>query len=303
MIVLLRAVSRYMARMPLERALAVGRFLGRVYGSALRYHRADAVEAIMRSLDADRAEAVSIADRMYAHLGMNVVESLRLIDPSETYLREYIEWSGEDNLREALGRGRGVFLLTAHVGNWEMTASLMPWKFQCGMHIIAKPIRGKALQQYLEETRGRFGMRVLPAKGAYKEILQALKRNEVVGFVLDQNMIRREGVFVDFFGRPACTTPGLAHLAAKTGAAVLPGFAVRLPGGRHRVEFLPPIDPPPDCEESTRIRATQAYTKLIEDHIRQYPDQWIWLHRRWKTTPDSLDTAYTMSRNRLSLMK
>lgn len=282
----LRGVSRGIAALPLSDALAFGRFLGWLYGSVVRYHRSDALAEFKRvfpeTSDRDVRKAI---DRMYAHLGMNVVESLRLIAPSETYLNAYVQWEGKEHVQQALEQGRGVLLLTGHLGNWELLASLASRVFGRPFSIIAKPIKGKAFQRYLEETRGRFGMRVLPAKGSYRECFRALKRNEMIGFVLDQNMIRREGVFVDFLGRPACTTPGLAHLAVRTGAVVVPAFARRVGQDRHRAEFLPPMDPPADDSEKALTEATARYTALIEQKVREIPEQWIWLHRRWRTTP------------------
>ncbi len=281
----LKAVCGGLSSVALPGALAVGRAMGWVYGSVVRYHRSEALAALRRSFpERSEAEVRAIVKRMYANLGMNLAELCRLDKVTDEHLRDFIRWEGEEHLRGALARGKGALVLTAHVGNWDLICAASP-KFGIPLTIITKDIKNKALNDFWMKIRQRFGLRFVPAHRSYRACLHALKDNGVVGFVLDQNMIRTEGVFVDFFGRPACTTPGLAYLSAQSGAPVVPGFMVREEGGRHRVTFLPPIEPPPDREPATVQRFTQQYTKIIEDKIRQHPDQWIWIHRRWRTVP------------------
>ncbi len=285
MIILLRMLSHGLALLPLSWALVVGRGLGWVMGHVVRHHRADALDALARSMpELSPTEVRRAVNRMYAHLGMTIVECARLIRANRTYASTCMEWIHQERLDHALKEG-GVLALSAHCGNWELAPVVAPVVLGCSVDAITKPIKGRALQRYMAETRGRFGLGNLPSKGAYREILRRLRQGHLIGFVLDQNMIDREGVFVDFFGRPACTTPGLAHLSAATGCPVVPIFAERLPDGRHRVHVLEAMEPPPDKEEATLTAYTQRYTRLIEDFVREHPEQWIWLHRRWKTTP------------------
>jgi len=281
----LKFISWFFSRLSLRAALAVGRGLGWIYGSVIRYHRRDALQALERSLpDTTVAERRGILHRMYANLGMNVVETARLPYVTEAHLRETVDWEGEQHAWDVLAAGKGMLVLSSHMGNFDILCTIAP-RFNYPTTIITKRIKNKAINDYWMEARARFGLKFVPAHNSYRTCLSALRKNEIIGFILDQNMIRDEGIFVNFFGRPACTTPGLAFMSAQSGAAVLPVFMLRLPGGRHLVKTLPPIAPPPDRKPETIATYTQLYTKVIEDMIRAHPDQWIWIHRRWRTTP------------------
>lgn len=274
-----------MYALPSSRALAVGRALGWVFGSVIRYHRQDAFEALARSLpDQTEAERKRIVRSMYANLGMNLVETARLRHLTPEQASNLAYFDHEERVHEALARGKGVIVLTAHVGSWDLLCTLTP-AFGYPITVITKLMRNKALHDLWIDIRTRFGVRFLPPHNSYRPCLAALRRKELIGFILDQNMIDKEGVFVDFFGRPACTSPGLAYLAAHAQCPVLPAFATREPDGRHRIRILPALDPPPDRKPETIAQSTQTYTRIIEDVVRAFPDQWIWIHRRWKTQP------------------
>lgn len=281
---ILRGITRFFTVMPLSMALAVGRGLGWIYGSVVRYHRVDAREALERSLPGKTAaEYQSIIKRMYANLGMNLVESLRLAGGDMRQVDEMIEAENEHIVQEALARGQGALMLTAHLGNWDLLSVFTPVKGY-PLTIISKDVKNKALNDFWMGMRAEKGLNIVPAHGSYRKCRAALKKNGLIGFILDQNMIDKEGVFVDFFGKPACTTPGLAFMAAQAQAPIIPVFIHRLDGGsRHKAVIYPAIEPPPDREADTIRKATQDYTKIIEDEIRRYPEQWIWLHRRWRT--------------------
>jgi len=284
---IVRFISRLISLLPHSAALALGRRLGWVFGSVVRHHRADALDALRRAFPDHSEDAVrKILRDMYSNLGMSMVEAVRLPYQHREYKDRYIEWMGMGNLHAARERGKGVLVLSAHLDNWELLLMLAPEALGAKTSVIAKEIKTKLGQQYMDRNRRLFGTEMLPAKNSYRQCLKALRNNEIVVFVLDQNMIRREGEFVDFFGRPACTTLGLAHLAARTGAPIVPVFPRRLPGGYHQVDILPALDPPSCADKQELIAATQEYTRLIEEAIRAAPDQWIWIHRRWKTPPE-----------------
>lgn len=285
MVTILKGLSKGFSRLPRDRALAIGRGLGWFYGSAIRYHRQDALAALRVSLpEKSEHERRAILNTMYRHLGMNIVEEFRLSSMTDEELRKRIVWEGEQHGRDTLATGKGMLVLSAHMGNWDILCTVAP-KFNYPTTIITKAIKNKALNQFWMESRSRFGLKFVPAHNSYRLCLAALRKNEIVGFILDQNMIRTEGIFVEFFGRPACTSPGLAYMSAQSGAAVVPSFILRQPDGTHLVKFLPPIPPPPDRKPETISQFTQLYTRVIEDQIRQTPEQWIWIHRRWRTTP------------------
>lgn len=285
LLTILKGLARFFSALSLPAALSLGRGLGWVYGSVIRHHRKDAVEALQRSLpEIPEAGRKIILEKMYSNLGMNIAEEFRLGSVSSDYLASNILWEGESHVHTVLAEGKGLLVLTAHIGNWDLLCTIAP-HFNYPTTIITKNIKNNAINKLWMEVRARFGLKFVPAHNSYRQCLTALRKNEIVGFILDQNMIDKEGIFVDFFGKPACTTPGLAYMSAQSGATVVPVFMIRQENGRHLVKCLEPIAPPPDRKPETIQEFTQRYTRVIEDVIRQYPDQWIWVHRRWKTKP------------------
>lgn len=285
LLIILKGLARFFSALSLPAALAVGRGLGWVYGSLIRHHRKDAVEALRRSLpEIPEAGRKAVLKQMYRNLGMNIAEEFRLGSVSSDTLASNIRWEGEEHVHKVLSDGKGLLVLTAHMGNWDLLCTIAP-RFNYPTTIITKNIKNNAINKLWMEVRARFGLKFVPAHNSYRQCLTALRKNEIVGFVMDQNMIDKEGIFVDFFGKPACTTPGLAYMSAQSGAAVVPVFMIRQDHGRHLVKCLAPIAPPLDRKPETILEFTQRYTRVIEDVIRQHPDQWIWVHRRWKTKP------------------
>ena len=282
---LLKWITWFLSRLRLETALRVGRALGWIYGHVVRYNRGEALRALQRSFPEKSPDEIrDIADRMYVHLGMNIVETARLPYLSDEVLGRQMLFRDQDVVKKALARGKGAIILTAHVGNWELLEAVTPlWGY--ALTAIAKEIKGAALNDFWNTIRSRFGVTVLPPKNAFRPCLKTLRNGGLVGFILDQNMTRKEGIFVDFFGQPASTSPGLAYMAAQSGAPVLPVFATRHENGVHEVFVLDPIEPPTDHKPETILKFTQQYTKVIEDVIRRHPEQWIWCHRRWRTQP------------------
>jgi KDO2-lipid IV(A) lauroyltransferase len=150
--------------------------------------------------------------------------------------------------------------------------------------VVVKEIKGRMMDEFITRGRTRYGNHMLPRQNSFRDCLRVLKANGILGIMLDPNMIRSEGIFVEFLGKPACTTPGLAFLSAQSGAPVVPMACIRVPGG-HEVRIGEPFPAPPDREPETIRRATQEYSHAVEDAIRADPDQWIWIHRRWRTRP------------------
>lgn len=274
-----------MSVVPLSVALAVGRRLGWVYGSVIRYHRQDAFDALQRSFPGKTdAERRVIVNKMYAHLGMNVVESLRFKKIDDDYIKKYIAFEEAEQVRQSIARGKGSLGLMAHIGNWEMVCAV-PYMLKQPASIIVKTIKNKAIDERVQTIRMKMGLHMLPPRDSYRDALRALRKNHLLGFILDQNMTRNEGIFVDYFGRPTCTSPGLAMLSAQTGLPVFPIFIIRSGYQKHVVKIGAPI-PAPASRDAEAIRdATQRYTRAIEDMVRAYPEQWIWIHRRWRTAP------------------
>lgn len=274
-----------MARIPLSAVLVLGSALGWIYGAVIRYHRRDALDALRRSYpEKTEREIQSIINRMYKNLGMNQVEILRLAGGAVEETNNRITIVGKEIVDQALQRGKGVIIMSAHFGNWDFLP-MFSAKKNYVVTIISKEIKNKIVNDLWMLTRKRVGVNIIPSHKSAMAAMRVLRRNEVLGFILDQNRPRDAGIFVDFFGRPACTSPGLAILSAQVQAPVVPVFIHRTSDGNHVLQVFPMLEPPPDREAETVRKATREYTKIIEDQIRQYPEQWIWLHRRWKTKP------------------
>ena len=281
---LVNAISRRLARLSRPAMLRWGAWIGWFYGRVIRHRRAEALAALRRSLpELSEAEAVATIDGMYRNLMLYLLEILRMYGGATEELDALMTIEGEDVVQSALQRGRGAMILTAHLGNFDMLAMFAARRYP--LTIISKKLKNAAANQIWSSLRERFGVNILFSHNAARGCLKALRANGLVGFLLDQNRPYGQGVFVQFFGRPACTTPGLAVLASQAQAPVIPIFMSRRPDGSHHLQVLPFLEPPPDREPATILRYTQIYTTVTERAIRQHPDQWTWIHRRWKSQP------------------
>jgi len=195
-------------------------------------------------------------------------------------VRQWIRCEGAEYVEEALRQGHGVLFATAHFGNWELSAFAYAL-LAAPMHVVVRPLDNPRIDALVERRRGLSGNRMIGKRDYARSILKALAANEAVGILVDQNSAADAGVFVDFFGVKACAGVGFAKLAAHSGAAVIPGFAVwEEAEQRYVLRFRPPVPITGDAARDTQLVQSQ-----LEEAIRQYPDQWLWIHRRWKTRP------------------
>jgi Kdo2-lipid IVA lauroyltransferase/acyltransferase len=238
------------------------------------------------------AEIGAIAERSLEGFASSLVDFLETGRSTREDLLSRVTVVGAENLASARARGKGVFLLSAHFGSWEIGA-LVAGLLGEPISPVARPLDNPLLEEELDRRRRRFGNRPIAKREAAKELLRAMSRNETVAILVDQNVLPREAVFVPFFGRPAATTPSLARIQLKTGAAVVPVFTWPEGDGRYRLEFETPILPEefahngpgvPDRDERVR-RATARYMEVTEAAIRRDPAAWLWIHDRWKTRP------------------
>ena len=266
-----------------------GAVLGWFYGHVIRHRRAEALAALRRSLpELSASAATAELNGMYRNLALNLLEILRMYGGATEELDKIMTIEGEDIIRTALQNGRGAMILTAHLGNFDLLGMFASNRGY-PLTIVSKKIKQATANRVWYALRERFGINVLFAHNAARGCLKALRANSLVGFMLDQNRPREQGVFVQFFGRPASTTPGLAVLASQAQAPVIPVFLTRRKDGTHHLRILPLIEPPPDRSPATILSYTQRYTSIIEDQIRAQPSQWIWIHRRWKAQPQPGD--------------
>jgi KDO2-lipid IV(A) lauroyltransferase len=195
-------------------------------------------------------------------------------------------YQGFENFEAAEKRGKGVLLLTAHFGGWEVGSF---FHSLCGhpMQIVVRPLDNAPLDALVTRYRGLHGNTMIGKQEFARALISAMRKNATVGILMDTNMTPPQGVFADFFGRPACTASGLARVALKTGATVVPAFTIWDEVLRkYRVEFDRPVElVRTGDDEADAIANTGKFTRIIEEYVRRYPDQWLWVHRRWKTRP------------------
>lgn len=235
----------------------------------------------------DEAGRREIAGGVFRSIARVLVSFARFPSIRRGNLDRWIRCEGAEHVEEAFRRGRGVLFATAHFGNWELSAFAHAL-FRAPMNVVVRPLDNPLIDALVERRRALSGNRPVLKKDFARAILKALGANEAVGILIDQNSSLDSGVFVDFFGIPACATAGLAKIAAHSGAAVIPGFAVwREEERRYVLRFYPPVEITGDAACDTQTLQTR-----LEEVIRADPGQWLWIHRRWKTRPAGEGALY-----------
>lgn len=233
------------------------------------------------------ARHAEIVDGVFRSIARLAVSFAKFPAIRRRNVARWIRYEGFEHFETALSRGRGVLFATAHLGNWELSAfahALMA----APMNVVVRPLDNPLIDGLVERRRSLSGNRSIGKRDFARSILKALDANEAVGILIDQNTAADSGVFVDFFGMPACATTGFAKFAAHSGAAAIPGFALwSETEGRYVLRFYPAVAITGDA-----ARDTQALQARLEEAIRDYPDQWLWIHRRWKTRPPGLPPLY-----------
>jgi KDO2-lipid IV(A) lauroyltransferase len=233
----------------------------------------------------DMEEITEIAKGVYRHIAIVAAEFFELPSITKENLHEWVEFDGLENFEKASEQKKGILSIVAHFGNWELMAVAVPLGAR-PMSIVYRPLDNPTLDNLTAWMRTKDGNTLIPKGGSGRTITRLLGENRIIGILSDQNVDKYEGVFVDFFGRPACTAVGLAVLALRTSAPVLPAFMARMPDGKYRFIVQPAVEitRTDDYESDLQVN-TQRFTKIVEDMVRQYPDQWFWVHQRWKTKP------------------
>lgn len=237
--------------------------------------------------DQTPAEREAIVDEVFRSIARLLYAFARFPQITRENVSDWIRYEGLENYLEAKKAGRGILIATAHFGNWELSAFAHALMTE-PMHVMIRPLDNPSVDRLVEERRQLSGNQLISKREAARTVLRALQSNQAVGILIDQNTSADEGVFVDFFGTPACANTGFAKLAAHTGASVIPGFAVWNESERRYVlRFYPPVLMTGDLAKDTQ----NLHAKL-EEVIRQHPGQWLWIHRRWKTRPPGEPALY-----------
>ena len=274
-----------MSYIPFRVAQEIGKMTGLFAYLIPNNRKTVAYENIRASFGSDlsEADAKKLLRKVYMHFGQMLFEIPHIFRLDLRNLNRYMMIEGEENLRQAWKRGKGVLFLTAHLGNWEFMSAVGSLYFG-NTAVVARRSDSASVDRVINELRSRFGAEIIPPQGAMRPLIMALKHNKMIGILLDQNVDWYQGAFIPFLGRWACTNKGLALLARKTGTPVIPVFAVRDGNGRHRMVFEKEIelrktgDKIRDIEDNTAL-----FNGMIERYVRKHPDQWLWFHRRWKT--------------------
>ncbi len=238
-------------------------------------------------------ERAKILRGEFSSLGRQLAAVCRFPKYTLGNVNKVVVYDGFENYERAFARGKGVLFLTAHFGGWELSAFTHSLHGH-PMHVIMRPLDNIYLDRLMRQYRTMHGNAMVDKDDFVRGLLSAMNRGEVVGILMDTNMIASQGIFVDFFGIPACTASGLARIALRTDAAVVPGFTIWDPVLRkYRLRFDPSVNLiRTNDAEADIVANTQLFTKIIEEYVRRYPDQWLWIHRRWKTRPPGQPPLY-----------
>ncbi len=288
---LFRIGAGLLALLPRRAAARLGSALVRLHLRLAPSRRAILVENLRQAFpEKGAAEIERLASGSAASVGAAFVEFLQVSGMSEAEIRDRVRVAGQEHLLAARARGRGVFLLSAHFGGWELGA-IRAGLIGETIAPVVRPLDNPHLEEELARRRTRFGNRLIAKRDAARDILRAIRSKQTVAILVDQNVLAREAVFVPFFGRLAATTPSLALFQLKTDAPVVPAFVWPEGGGRYVLELGAPIfaeefrAPELDRDEAV-LRATARYMEVTEAVIRGKPEAWLWMHNRWRTRPE-----------------
>lgn len=287
--VLVVAIAGVMRILPRRTRRACGRVLGSVAFAVDARHRRVTIDNVSRAYGDEKTESEkrAIAEGAFRHFGAMVFELMSFGSPTSDDIDALVELKGVERYTQARAKGQGVILTTGHFGNWEVHGVAHGFRFG-PVHVLARVQDNPYLNRWLEKIRSVSGNRVVYKQNALSQLRRLLKGGETVALVIDQNVHLEDAVFVDFFGRKAATTPVPAWFALKMGAALMPAFCYPLADGRYRAEYAEPIDVDRyrQMERNEAVLAiTQELARVQEHYIRQRPECWLWMHRRWKTRP------------------
>ena len=283
---LARSVEVVVTPLPLAAVRSVGRALGRLVYLLDARHRRIALENVSTVFPGrPEAERRVLVRDAFAHFGGLLFELIKFGTLSDEEMLLATEAEGEERARQAYAQGKGVLFFTGHFGYWEIHAIAHALRME-STSALARPLDNALLDSMLERIRTRTGNTVIARQGAVRRMLRELAAGRGIAVLIDQHLHSSDAVYVTFFGRPAATTSALAALALRTGAPVIPVFALPLPEGRYRLVYEPPVDPPrADTPDAVR-EFTQRCTDVLEMYVRRHPDLWLWMHRRWREQPE-----------------
>jgi len=285
---------KFIGALPRPLARAAGITLGWiVYALHLRLRRVGMRNLQLAFPEKTRHERAKILRGVFTSFGRQAAEVCLFPNYTRENVSKVVVYDGFENFERALAHGKGVLFLTAHLGGWELSAfthSLNGYP----LHVVMRPLDNIYLDRLTRHYRDMHGNKMVDKDDFVRGLLSAMKAGETAGILMDTNMTPPQGLFVNFFEIPACTASGLARIALRTDAAVVPGFTIWDPVLRkYRLRFDPAVELVRTGDNEADILANTAlFTNIIEKYVRKYPDQWLWVHRRWKTRPEGQPPLY-----------
>ena len=278
-VVIMRAVA---AVTPYSLLWLLGTAVGCLFYVFDGAHRRVAAENLAAAFPRrSRAERHAIVRAMFGHFGRLLFEFLKFSTLSPEQILARVEFDGEERVRLAYGQGKGILFVTGHFGFWELHAIAHPLRFE-PIGVLARTLDNARLNTLLEDIRQRTGNVVIYRQGSIRKVMRLLSEQHGVAILIDQHISGADAVYVEFFERPAATTSAVAALALRTGAPVVPVFALPSGRGRYRLIYEHPIEPPAADSEDAVRELTQRCTDVLEMYVRRHPDLWLWMHRRWR---------------------
>ncbi|MFN7918249.1 MAG: lysophospholipid acyltransferase family protein [Vicinamibacterales bacterium] len=270
---------------------ACGAALGLAFHTLDRSHRRVAERNVAAAFPTRTpTEHKAIVRATFEHFGRLLFELLKFSTLTNEQMLARVEFEGEERVRSAYAQGRGVLFVTGHFGYWELQALVHGLRLQ-PMWVMARALDNPYLHRLLEDMRTRTGNGVIYRQGTLRRALRVLQEGKGVGILIDQHISSRDAIHVDFFNRPAATTPIVAALALRTGARIVPLFALPLGNGRYKMVYEHAIEPPPDGTDDPIHELTQRCTDVLEMYVRKHPELWLWMHRRWRDAPGTATPA------------
>lgn len=284
---LIKGAITLLARVPRPLMARAAVPVGRLWYLLDRRHRTIAADNMARALGDTFSEQQRerLLRANFIQLATAALELPSLLRLSRDNLDQYVLFEGVEHVTRARDQGKGVLLLTGHFGNWELFNLVSALKFGPG-YALARPLDYAPMDRVLNEIRTRTGNTMVDKQDSANRVRRLLRDKQMLGILLDQNASWYEGAYVPFFGQPACTNKGLAMFALRYGSPVVPAYTLRLPDGRYRMVFEPPL-PLIKTGDTRRdiLGNTALYNQAIEAFIRKAPDHWFWVHRRWRIKP------------------
>jgi KDO2-lipid IV(A) lauroyltransferase len=281
-VVAVRAIAR---RLPEPVINAWGAGIGMAFYLADWQHRRVALANLEQCFpNKSVRERRAIARGTFTHFGRVLLKLLTFSTLTPEQMMSASEYEGDERVRLAYAKGKGILFFTGHFGFWELHALAHAVKLR-PIGVLARALDNQRLNDLLERVRTSTGNTVIYRQGAVRRVLKTLHSGEGVALLIDQHMHGPDAIWVNFFRRPAATTSTLAALALRTGAAVIPVFAHPLPGGRYRFVYESPVEPPAEDAPDAVRDFTQRCTDVLEMHVRKHPELWLWMHRRWRDAP------------------